>query len=521
MAPPLLSDHHRENTIDQPWTPYTFQTQPQQAQPQRKPELEHILEDLEDPMAYISRLSSTPTLSLTPSPTTPAHNRYSMPQNVYIPTPSTPTSGSLTNATTLTSMSRQSSMSGVCNELESMNMLKSDSNTFFYNVDLSLSNQVPHFTSSRHSRRSSDEEQSHLLKGAGGVHDSQLSLSFSTSEELNSSGFSAEKMEKSQSMESTSSTSSRSKERLKAQIQTAALLPLAPKGGSDSQSMSRSNSSQSMNRIESKDGQEKIALPKTTYQRPKHDRVFCKKCDDHPEGFRGEHEFRRHEDRQHKKVVKKWICVTPVGQGHPRPEQPLSRCKACTQQQKKYNAYYNAAAHLRRAHFRPKSKGKSKQSKMDDAAKRGGKGGGDWPSMPELKAWMMEVEELASDYPPLTTAQQDAADLDDEDEDFNSFNDSPNTLSMGGSFNPQYIPDASFNIYPSPTNDMFAMQNMQCLDSQQSVDSIPASFDNFSFNQLPNGDLAFADHNPSQTMFIPSQFDDQLLVGLDPVFSTY
>jgi hypothetical protein len=65
------------------------------------------------------------------------------------------------------------------------------------------------------------------------------------------------------------------------------------------------------------------------------------------------------------------------------------------------------------------------------------------------------------------------------------------------------------------------MQNMQCLDSQQSVDSIPASFDNFSFNQLPNGDLAFADHNPSQTMFIPSQFDDQLLVGLDPVFSTY
>lgn len=137
---------------------------------------------------------------------------------------------------------------------------------------------------------------------------------------------------------------------------------------------------------------EKNAPAKTNYQRPKHDRVFCKQCDSHPEGFRGEHEFRRHQDREHKSVVRKFICVQPKDeQKRQDPILPLSQCKACSQM-KKYNAYYNAAAHLRRAHFMPKPKGRSK-NKLDDS-KRGSKIG-EWPTMAELKFWMKEVEEPA------------------------------------------------------------------------------------------------------------------------------
>ena len=150
--------------------------------------------------------------------------------------------------------------------------------------------------------------------------------------------------------------------------------------------------------------------PRYPSERPKHDRVFCVKCDDHPDGFRGEHELRRHQDRMHNKIVKKWVCIEPSGPEHPKPAQPLLSCKACTQQ-KKYNAYYNAAAHLRRAHFRPKAKPRGKSSKVDDANKRGWKAGGDWPMMSELKHWMMEVEEQAIDQ--NTTSTLPAADEDE------------------------------------------------------------------------------------------------------------
>jgi len=528
MPPSLISDSSQEMPVD-PWSPcYTYQ--PQCSPSQQRQEIEHGLENVgEDPAVWITRTSSIP---LTPSPVsippsaTPIRTRpcIGTPQSYNMTTPTTSTSGSLTNATTLTSnMSRQSSL---CNEplLESMQMMKFNSNTSFFSTDNNgddpASDQVTlHYTSS-HQGGSSNEEQSHLLRGLGGAsHHSQFSHPFPTATELaqfhcpSFSGENGEKMEKSLSNESTSSSSSsRSKERLKAQIQTAAARPLAPKG--DEHAMLRDNSSQSMTRLESKDGsQDKIAISKPTYQRPKHDRVYCNECDDHPDGFRGEHELRRHKDRQHKKVVKKWVCVQPVGLDHPKPILPLSRCKACAQQKKKYNAYYNAAAHLRRAHFRPKAKGRTKTSKVDDANKRGGKAGGDWPSMPELKHWMKEVEELA-EY-PLTASQQE----EDESEDENcDIPEEPSPLAMnsmaGGSFDTSIYttPDTSFNIYPLSTNESFSMHSMQCLPQySQQMNCGQNNFDNFSFPQ--NEPFAFSE---TSSIFIPQPFDDQSL-GLDPV----
>lgn len=110
-------------------------------------------------------------------------------------------------------------------------------------------------------------------------------------------------------------------------------------------------------------------------------RVYCAKCNEYPEGFRGDHELRRHNDAKHASLVKRWVCKEPDPQIQPtlQPAIPLSKCKACIAR-KQYGAYYNAAAHLRRAHFNPH---------------RGGKASGDWPSMGILKDWMEEVRQVA------------------------------------------------------------------------------------------------------------------------------
>ncbi|KAK0656162.1 hypothetical protein B0T16DRAFT_316255 [Cercophora newfieldiana] len=133
-----------------------------------------------------------------------------------------------------------------------------------------------------------------------------------------------------------------------------------------------------------------------SYQRPPLRRVYCSKCQEYPEGFRGEHELRRHNDAKHAALVKRWVCAEPQDQAlnSPPPVTPLSKCKACVTQ-KKYGAYYNAAAHLRRAHFNPG---------------RGGKASGDWPPMSILKDWMREVRQSID-------AAQDQDDISSGDEE--------------------------------------------------------------------------------------------------------
>jgi hypothetical protein len=132
-------------------------------------------------------------------------------------------------------------------------------------------------------------------------------------------------------------------------------------------------------------------IPLTTRQQPQRLTTFCQLCDDHPQGFHGEHELRRHIERHHISYRKVWICKDSTLKDASRPVVPLSNCKAC-RNSKTYGANYNAAAHLRRAHFFPCKNKRGGRGKVSDG--RGGMGGGEEPPMDELMNWMYEKVEV-------------------------------------------------------------------------------------------------------------------------------
>jgi len=103
-------------------------------------------------------------------------------------------------------------------------------------------------------------------------------------------------------------------------------------------------------------------------------RVWCTKCSAMPEGFRSRYELYRHIENYHTAVRKVWVCKDATGSF-------LSGCKACTTK-RKYNSDYNAAAHLRRVHFKPRT---------TYTGRLCGRGGGSDPPMKVLRQWMEEV----------------------------------------------------------------------------------------------------------------------------------
>jgi hypothetical protein len=130
-------------------------------------------------------------------------------------------------------------------------------------------------------------------------------------------------------------------------------------------------------------------------------RLKCPVCADYPDGFRSEHELRRHTNRVHKKARKVWVTIDTS------PDKSfLANCKAC-QTGKRYNECYNAASHLRRMHFHPHKRGERKMTAAE--ARRGGKPGDLDPPMEILKAnWLREVDEIIGDDNEPTS--EDAAD---------------------------------------------------------------------------------------------------------------
>ena len=249
----------------------------------------------------------------------------------------------------------------------------------------------------------SENDRSHFLGHTGGVVNSsefhKSSITPVVSAPLVPTSLVEEdvEMKRSTSTESNASSQSRASRRRQEQLVQSSR-PIAPKPFDDEASMSKQSSSSSsshqMIRIRSADGSSKevVSISKTPYVRPAHEKIKCTKCTEQPEGFRGEHELRRHTERAHNSFRKAFVCVDIS------PDKAfLANCKAC-RLNKRYGAYYNAAAHLRRAHFNPKQKGRKGKAKAEE--KRGGIGGGNYPSMEILKMWMKEIEEFVPENMP-------------------------------------------------------------------------------------------------------------------------
>lgn len=182
-----------------------------------------------------------------------------------------------------------------------------------------------------------------------------------------------------------SSTYSRQSRRDREVNAQAASRKIAPKAIDLDDDTESTLSNGQMARIRHEDGSSKTVglLTKTPYVRPAHPKIMCSFCCERTEGFRGTHELERHVARAHAKTRKGYICIDNSAD-----QKFLANCKHC-RGKKVYGAYYNAAAHLRRAHFHPRKRGR--KGKNDE--KRGGIGGGDHPAMEILKQhWIREVE---------------------------------------------------------------------------------------------------------------------------------
>lgn len=236
-------------------------------------------------------------------------------------------------------------------------------------------------------------------------------------------------------------------------------------------------------------GSAKIAISKAPYIRPQCPKKMCPHCNEHPDGFRGEHELRRHIDRAHAVLRKMWICVDPTPG-----KKFLTNCKQC-RAQKRYGAYYNAAAHLRRAHFNPKKHRGRGRGKIDE--KRGGKGGGDFPPMEELKRYMQEVDDLVIPSEPKSP-------LEDVTRNAHVIEAGPDSLTTPPHLppSPQASPSAAAAVSLGP--DQPALDEVST--STQTTIDYPNTPNTWCSNQLSTFDnfLPFEDGGKS---FIPTTLD--------------
>ena len=212
------------------------------------------------------------------------------------------------------------------------------------------------------------------------------------------------------SSDSNLSSASRISRRSQEQIAQSAR-PIAPRDVAESPAFKQTSSlsgSQHMLRQRSVP-EPKVLIPKLQYSRQSKTKLKCERCNKNPDGYRGSHELHRHMALDHHDFRTAWVCVDISPDGF------LSGCAAC-ESKKPYGQDYNAAAHLRRFHFHPKSE--VRRTNVDPEERRGGKGGGKDPPMSECRRWMKKINVRGKDHIALAdSASNDVGDDAAEDDE--------------------------------------------------------------------------------------------------------
>ncbi|KAK1239984.1 hypothetical protein MKX08_007426 [Trichoderma sp. CBMAI-0020] len=236
---------------------------------------------------------------------------------------------------------------------------------------------------------------------------------------------------------------------------------------------------------------------------------LCPHCVEYPNGFRGDHELRRHIKAKHRRTVKKWICRDPAELRIPselRALYPLAKCKACASG-KLYGAYYNAAAHLRRTHFTAKPT--RARGGASAGRRNGGRGGGDWPPMKQLKLWFREVTVEGDENSSLAAAYE-----------------SPDQRSPSLAIEEEaFVPDPQMIGPVGQLDDTDAFGGIFSPDMDFGlIDYAPQSFDaplglNMMVSGLDDNDIDMA--SSSQDSLVASVFQDAENFSLWPVQDSY